>query len=468
VLLHTMAKSLCVFSVLTLFLLSSLSAVFANPTAPVTVPSGQVTLTLDDVFQSAITQSPSVSVTRIDEAIKEAEIRKIKADYWPKLNLSVNSQYSHNLNPITGGVTAVGSTVILPVSLYQNSVALSAEYTALDFGRRYQRKTIAGFERDRKSIELKEQERDTKVQVLETYAECYRRQKQVELQEQVILLTREKEGLLKRLYDSGVASKIEWTDAVLETHRAEEYLERLRRTFDEALVRLSRLTQDKYDPSVIKLDSLPTIAAAVPAQPTTGTTPSTDILMETLPEFQKYERSIRAKEAELKLVHVERWAPIVTLTSGLLFYGSSGSKPVESVRSMEAQTATLGMSLTYKIFDGFGSRADKDRVKLEIKRLRLEQKNAVNETMKDIETIKTIQTALDRQQKRLDNVTEDQQQKFQMTERLASQELIDQTRLMDEKIKTLNEHMNQVSLNVEQLLQQHKLAILRDYLIPSQ
>lgn len=464
---HTTAKSLCVFSVLSLFLLSSLSATFANSTAPVTVPSGQVTLTLDDAFQSAITQSPSVSVTRIDEAIKEAEIRKIKADYWPKLNLSINSQYSHNLNPISGGVTAVGSTVILPTSLYQNSVALSAEYTALDFGRRYQRKTIAGFERDRKTIELKEQERDTKVQVLETYAECYRRQKQVELQEQVISLTREKEGLLKRLYDSGVASKIEWTDAVLETHRSEEYLERLRRTFDEALVRLSRLTHEQYNPDVVKLDSLPTLAVAPAAQANAGT-PANDILTETLPEYQKYERSIRAKEAELKLVHVERWAPIVTLTSGLLFYGSSRSKPVESVRSMEAQTATLGMSLTYKIFDGFGSRADKDRVKLEIKRLRLEQKNAVNETMKDIETIKTIQTALDRQQKRLDNVTEDQQQKFQMTERLASQELIDQTRLMDEKIKTLNEHMNQVSLNVEQLLQQHKLAIFRDYLIPYQ
>ena len=92
------------------------------------------TLTYKSVLEKAVKNSYDLKISQIDVKIAQTEIKEAKAEYFPLVSLSYNSQYDKDLTNGTSSLTSVGDSIVTNNTRYLNALSAGLQYNLFDFG----------------------------------------------------------------------------------------------------------------------------------------------------------------------------------------------------------------------------------------------------------------------------------------------------------------------------------------------
>ena len=92
------------------------------------------TLDLDSITQQAIEHSFALKIAQVDVRIGKVSEKVVKADYYPTLKASLNTERLKSFQAQPQPVVAVNNTVLPYGTRFQNSVGVNANITCLILG----------------------------------------------------------------------------------------------------------------------------------------------------------------------------------------------------------------------------------------------------------------------------------------------------------------------------------------------
>ena len=162
----------------------------------------------DSIWEKAKDHSYDLKIADFNILIAKQDIRGARSEYFPKLMLSAGTEYTKNYrdNRETT-VMSIGESFINPYTRYQSIMGITLTYNLFDFGVRKGNLDIA-----KEDVGLKELEHEDKIQELnlnlvDTYSKILITQKQIELNNKILLLEEKNLASKELLFSAGEISK---------------------------------------------------------------------------------------------------------------------------------------------------------------------------------------------------------------------------------------------------------------------
>jgi outer membrane protein len=382
-------------------------------------------LDFDDVLQAALRHSYDVRASTLDIGISESSHRQTRSLYYPELSARLNSQYVKDLTGGTPQVTAVGTTVLLQNTMYQNSLSLNAAYNLYDFGARENRILITDRDIEAKRAVHAQSVRDAKLKVLEIYRDLLLVSMELKSKKELLSLYKELSLAKERLFTAGRILKVEMVEEAIKVVKTVDAIDNLKLKLINALQDLSFHTGDKYD-----ADNLEVSGFKDQAEETTA-----PFDVQKSPEFRIYDLEIEKKKAELEILRKERF-PQFSLYSNYILYGQDQDKLDASMGDLRSRNFFIGLMASMPLFDGFKNSAQVEKARLEMERLKVEKEKKLAELINRYDKLQESKRFLVTGLKNQEEIMAKVDDNLSMVWRLAGQKVAEYAELLARKIET--------------------------------
>lgn len=333
----------------------------------------------DDVLKQAKAQSYDIQIADYDVFIAKQGVRTARSEYFPKINASVGTEYTKNFKDYRNSVvTVVGDAFVNPYTRFQSLMGITLSYNVFDFGVRKGRMDLAKEDVQLKELLEKEQFQELELTILDTYSKLFILKKQIEINQEILLLAKKNLDYKTRLFEAKEIAKTELDDQKVAVQKYERRILELNSLAQESLNWLTFYTKQEYN-----LDNL-----NVKALKKSDINPM---------EFNDYtksltwliqEKEIKKKELALKVAKKNNY-PKVNAYSRYYMYGSDHSSYKRTMDDLGASNYTIGATVFMPVFDGFKNSAEIQTANLELQQQLIKRDKAIAQFMTRLATMRT-------------------------------------------------------------------------------
>ena len=404
----------------------------------------------ENVKEQALQNSFDLKISETDIKITDTEILGAKSEYYPKISTYFYSELTKSFDN-NNQTVYIGNEVLYGDSVFQTSLSVGLTYNLYDFGIRGDRLKIAKSDKISKLAQYNKILRDTEISAIDTYAKSLLLYKQISLLTQTAALQNELYNDKERLHKAG---KIPETSVLSEKIKLAEINNELQKTkneFEKSLKELSFLTRIDYEKNTAikdfvyentdKQDDLPVLD------------------VENIPEAKIYDAEIEKKEKEL-LIAKKQNLPAFNFTTNYYLYGADPNNYFDSYENFKQRGLKFRIITSLPIFDGFKNKSDRDRIKLEILRLKTEKEKKIAEVKYTYEKIRddaVYGKILHKNNLRMKDFLAKNISDF---DRLNKQKLIDKDSYLEQKIGLLNKYFEIEKSEITEFVSAYKLDLM--------
>ncbi|MCD8212917.1 MAG: TolC family protein [Campylobacter sp.] len=377
--------------------------------------------TFEDLSKHLELTNPSILSSRLQTLMANEELSMQKSNFYPKLSLSANSEYSKkfadNLSNYINDESLVGSTG------YQNSLSLKLNYELYKFNATSL--SVQAAEEKVKSLSYQECNilNEAKLELLELYYKILDDKDKIEIYEELKGLHRQIYDLSKRLYDAGEIQKTLLASKAIELVEIEDAMIQIRKDLESMLSEISNLS------------GIDIVLASqiLPFQDSNKT------------EFDipAFEDSNKARELNAlianKLLLLESKKkdsfPAVYLYAKYDFYGYDNDEYKISVKDTKKNGYRVGISIVYNLFDGFRREAAIQSDLLEVELAKQDLISAKRDYEKTVRNLKYELSQIDKKIKTTSDLANSSKDLFDMTQKLNEHEQTDELSVIQSNVK---------------------------------
>lgn len=354
--------------------------------------AGAETINFDSIIQKALDNSFDLKTSDINVEISKSRVDKAKTDYLPVVKTGLYTEYSQSLSK-SDQTESIGDTVITPDTKMQSMLNTSVSYNIFDFGQRKRNLMMAQDDIEAKQSICAVKRRDLKLKIIDLYSNTLMNFKDLMAKEQIASVYNEIARYKGDQFISGNATKLDTIDYSINEAKINNEIEDLRMKLVSSLRDLSYYTNEEYNPDEVVIsdfeerksipvkDKEPSIknknVYQLRVEKQDAVKPGEISLnLKYTPDYKSYQYKIDKKDKELEILTREN-LPKVGMYMNYTLSGKDENNIVRSFQDFQNKNLALGLSTTFTPFDGIKTSADKRKVKLEIKKLKMERDQAL-------------------------------------------------------------------------------------------
>ena len=426
-------------------------------------------LTYKQTLDTAIKNSFDLKMSELDIGISNAQLKAVRADWYPSLSMQFNTEYNKDLMNGRGTYAYAGNTMITPYTQFRDMLYMTISYNLFDFGIQGKKVHIAKQEIAQKQINYNLQLRDLKLKILELYSKVEQHNNAINTKSEILSLYKHMFYNKERMYKAGINDKLSVMDEAVKIAKIQNDIENSKLELKNALEDLSYYTKNDYEisnlyvhsvnfepetePNIVEVSSKNVIETEINK---TDYNFSFDSYLSD--ETKYYDIEIDKKKSELSILK-RQLLPSFRFYTGYSLYGQNPNNYYSSLQDIGQRSFVVGVSSQYVFFDGFKNRANREKTKLEIKKLQVEKDKKLSELenkyKKSYKAYETYSEELDINRQLLSTVKE----KLDDVGKLRSYKLADQNQLLSAQADLLNQEyeLEQNIINITSKLEEMKI-----------
>lgn len=424
-------------------------------------------LNYKEVMVNAVNNSFDLKMSAVDIDISNAQLKAVRADWYPTLSMQFNTEHNSDLANGRGNYAYAGNTMITPYTQYRNMLYLTLSYNIFDFGIQGKKVDIAKKELEQKKISYEIQLKDLKLKVLDLYTKTQQFTKEINTKTEIFSIYENMFHNKERMYKAGIDNKLSVMDEAVKMARAQNDIENSKLSLKNTLEDLSVFTQNKYDYEnltvndinvqnteyedyIIPFDYENILQTSIEKEDIRPYFNSQNSL-----EATYYDLEIEKKKSELSILK-RQLLPTFRFYTGYSLYGQNPNNYWGSVQDVGQRSLIIGISSNFVFFDGFKNKANREKTSLEIQKLVYEKEKKLaelqNQYEKSYQSYDTYTNELIIKQNLLNAVEE----KLLALERLHANKLAEQNELLSAKADLLNQkfELEQNIINITSKLEE--------------
>jgi len=385
-------------------------------------------LSFNDVINKAVENSYDIQLADFDIVIAKYGINAARAEYLPKIGLSVGTEYNKSFKDSQVPSITVGDTFINPYTRYQTMGGITLSYNLFDFGVRSSMLKMAKEDLVFRKIMEKEDIRKVKMTVIDLYGRIYVLNEQIKTKKEILALEESSLNMRKRLYKAKEISLMELKEQSAKVEKTKKELSSLYGLLEENLAGLSFFTCEDYDSKKIKISEINPINYEF----------SDNIDYQNLSIAKIYDSALKKKEFELFATKRTNY-PKINVYTKYYMYGSDRTNYGSSYSDFGPSNWAIGASASMMPFDGGKVRSKVKQLELEVKKIDVEKKKSLAEVKKQVYTLKANLDSNNNQLVSSNEILKELSAKELATEKLCKNRLISPIELNSAKILFLEE-----------------------------
>ena len=407
-------------------------------------------ISFDDVLLKAKDHAYDLQIGEYNVLIAKQGVKGARAEYFPKLVASVGTEYTKNYRDVKETtVMSIGEAFINPYTRFQSVMGVTLSYNLFDFGVRGGNLKIA-----KKDVTIQELQNEQKLQELnltlvDTYAKILMTRKQIDINREILELSKINLGYKKRLFEAKEISKTELNDEEVRVAEVEKRLHELKQMFIESVNWLQFYTGEQYDIEGLKIADI--------KKPDFDVMSNSDYTKSIT--WRVYDEQLKKKELELKVVQRMNY-PKVNAYGRYYMYGSDHSSYPRSFKDIGPSNLTFGANVSMMLFDGLKNRANIHKTALEYKQLQVEREQAIAQLMTRLSIMRSNLIYLDKQIDDTNKMIDELTDKELSVKRLVAKKLATPIDENEAKIKLLEQHIELEKNSITELAIQRGIQIL--------
>lgn len=426
-------------------------------------------ITYKDTLNAAINNSFDLKMSQLDIGISKAQLKSVRADWYPSLSMQFNTEYNKDLTNGRGSYAYAGNTMITPYTQFRDMLYLTISYNLFDFGVQGKKVHIAKQELAQKEINYNMQLRDLKLKILELYGKIEQNNNAINTKSEILSLYKNMFSNKERMFKAGINDKLSVMDEAVKIAKTQNEIENSKLELKNALEDLTYYTKNNYNISNLSVQS---INMEEQDDKNIVSISSKNIIESeinkneynlnfdpyTTDEAKYYDLEIDKKKSELSILKRQLF-PSFRFYTGYSLYGQNPHNYYSSIQDISQRSFVVGISSQYVFFDGFKNRANREKTKLEIEKLQVEKEKKLSELenkyQKSYKAYETYNEELNVNRQLLATVKE----KLNDIERLNANKLTDQNQLLSAKADLLNQEyeLEQNIINITSKLEEMKI-----------
>ena len=426
-------------------------------------------ITYKDTLNAAINNSFDLKMSQLDIGISKAQLKSVRADWYPSLSMQFNTEYNKDLTNGRGSYAYAGNTMITPYTQFRDMLYLTISYNLFDFGVQGKKVHIAKQELAQKEINYNMQLRDLKLKILELYGKIEQNNNAINTKSEILSLYKNMFSNKERMFKAGINDKLSVMDEAVKIAKTQNEIENSKLELKNALEDLTYYTKNNYNISNLSVQS---INMEEQDDKNIVSISSKNIIESeinkneynlnfdpyTTDEAKYYDLEIDKKKSELSILKRQLF-PSFRFYTGYSLYGQNPHNYYSSIQDISQRSFVVGISSQYVFFDGFKNRANREKTKLEIEKLQVEKEKKLSELenkyQKSYKAYETYNEELNVNRQLLATVKE----KLNDIERLNANKLTDQNQLLSAKADLLNQEyeLEQNIINITSKLEGMKI-----------
>ncbi len=426
-------------------------------------------ITYKDTLNAAINNSFDLKMSQLDIGISKAQLKSVRADWYPSLSMQFNTEYNKDLTNGRGSYAYAGNTMITPYTQFRDMLYLTISYNLFDFGVQGKKVHIAKQELAQKEINYNMQLRDLKLKILELYGKIEQNNNAINTKSEILSLYKNMFSNKERMFKAGINDKLSVMDEAVKIAKTQNEIENSKLELKNALEDLTYYTKNNYNISNLSVQS---INMEEQDDKNIVSISSKNIIKSeinkneynlnfdpyTTDEAKYYDLEIDKKKSELSILKRQLF-PSFRFYTGYSLYGQNPHNYYSSIQDISQRSFVVGISSQYVFFDGFKNRANREKTKLEIEKLQVEKEKKLSELenkyQKSYKAYETYNEELNVNRQLLATVKE----KLNDIERLNANKLTDQNQLLSAKADLLNQEyeLEQNIINITSKLEEMKI-----------
>lgn len=422
-----------------------------------------------DTLKAAIDNSFDLKMSQAEIGISRAQLKSVRADWYPTLSLQFNTEYNKDLTDGKGTYAYAGNTMITPFTQFRDMLYLTLSYNLLDFGIQGKKVHIAKQELKQKEISYNMQLKDLKLKILDLYTKAQQYSNSITTKTEILKLYENIFTNKERMFSAGINNKLTVMDEAVKIARTKNDIENSRIELQHTLEDLTYYTKQEYNSE--KLDFKNIDESNRESNLIEDSNPANVIKSEIridnydfnfdpnlTDESKYYDLEIDKKKAELSILK-RQLLPSFRFYTGYSLYGQNPNNYYSSLQDVGQRSLVIGISSQYVFFDGFKNRANREKTKLEIEKLQIEKEKKLaelnNQYRKLFRSYESYNEELTTNRELLNTVKE----KLDAVNRLNSKKLIEQNELFSTKAELLNQEyeLEQNIINITSKLEEMKI-----------
>lgn len=429
-------------------------------------------LNYQEVLNNAVNNSFDLKMSSVDIDISKAELKAVRADWYPSLSLQYNTEHNSDLANGRGNYAYAGNTMITPYTQYRNMLYLTLSYNIFDFGVQGKKVDIAKKELEQKKISYELQLKDLKLKVLDLYTKTQQYAKEIDTKSEILSIYENMFHNKERMFKAGIDNKLSVMDEAVKMARAQNEIENSKLSLKNTLEDLSVITMNKYNPENLTVSDIDYNNSEEDIENYIVPAAYGDILQTSVekqnfsPFFELnnsleaayYDLEIEKKKSELSILK-RQMLPTFRFYTGYSLYGQNPNNYWGSVQDVGQRSLIIGISSNYVFFDGFKNKANREKTSLEIQKLKYEKEKKLaelqNQYEKSFQAYETYTNELVIKQSLLNSIED----KLYALERLRANKLAEQNELLSAKADLLNQkfELEQNIINITSKLEEMKI-----------
>lgn len=422
-----------------------------------------------DTLKAAIDNSFDLKMSQAEIGISRAQLKSVRADWYPTLSLQFNTEYNKDLTDGKGTYAYAGNTMITPFTQFRDMLYLTLSYNLLDFGIQGKKVHIAKQELKQKEISYNMQLKDLKLKILDLYTKAQQYSNSITTKTEILKLYENIFTNKERMFSAGINNKLTVMDEAVKIARTKNDIENSRIELQHTLEDLTYYTKQEYNSE--KLDFKNIDESNRESNLIEDSNPANVIKSEIridnydfnfdpnlTDESKYYDLEIDKKKAELSILK-RQLLPSFRFYTGYSLYGQNPNNYYSSLQDVGQRSLVIGISSQYVFFDGFKNLANREKTKLEIEKLQIEKEKKLaeldNQYRKLFRSYESYNEELMTNRELLNTVKE----KLDAVNRLNSKKLIEQNELFSTKAELLNQEyeLEQNIINITSKLEEMKI-----------
>lgn len=426
-------------------------------------------ITYKDTLNAAINNSFDLKMSQLDIGISKAQLKSVRADWYPSLSMQFNTEYNKDLTNGRGSYAYAGNTMITPYTQFRDMLYLTISYNLFDFGVQGKKVHIAKQELAQKEINYNMQLRDLKLKILELYGKIEQNNNAINTKSEILSLYKNMFSNKERMFKAGINDKLSVMDEAVKIAKTQNEIENSKLELKNALEDLTYYTKNNYnisnlsvqsinmeehdDKNIVSISSKNIIESEINKNEY-----NLNFDPYTTDEAKYYDLEIDKKKSELSILKRQLF-PSFRFYTGYSLYGQNPHNYYSSIQDISQRSFVVGISSQYVFFDGFKNRANREKTKLEIEKLQVEKEKKLSELenkyQKSYKAYETYNEELNVNRQLLATVKE----KLNDIERLNANKLTDQNQLLSAKADLLNQEyeLEQNIINITSKLEEMKI-----------
>ncbi len=422
------------------------------------------TISWEETLNQIKENSYELQISQVDIGISKTQIMNARSAYFPTLGIYAYNEYNKNLDNENHQTTYIGNEIIYGDNIYQNAVSLGLNYNLWDFGIKGDNLKIAKNDNISKKATYYKSLRDLELSAVELYAKALTQYKEILVKTEILEIQKELYSIKSRLNESGRTDKTKAVSENIKVVELENYLDKLKNEYSKTLKDLAFYSRQEYNEDDTLADFNIEEDGFVPVNNVlkAGVEQNELLNLEQSPEYKIYDAEIEKKNREL-LIAKKKNLPQFTFSTNYYLYGSDNSSYSHSYDNFGQRGLKFRITTYLPIFDGLKNKSERDKIKLEIKKLKIEKEQKLADLTRTFEKISSdasySKRQLENNKKMLDLVVSN----ISMLDRLDENKLIDKESYLNEKIKLLNQKLDVQSSQINDYMASYKAGIINKY-----